>query len=252
MKINGWDISEAQAKQWNVNPGFSDVENESEWQRGSPLPFFAGNFVDFKTIQITFLVYGRGRNEILENCSRLLSKFLEPADLELDGFSHKFYGIMSKNDFSENPLGRLRITNNRLSKVTVDFSCYEYAEQPDGSPFQESTSGKSETTVTNPGTIYTPAIVEITPQLGMGELTVTGITYNPDTGEDIPVTIRKLTADKTIVLDGETGIWTEDGQKKSSDDIDIWALPSLRPGANNITLSSQQINLSIKFRPRYM
>lgn len=54
MKINGWDISEVQAKQWNVNPGFSDVENESEWQRGSPLPFFAGNFVGFKTVQITF------------------------------------------------------------------------------------------------------------------------------------------------------------------------------------------------------
>ena len=39
MNINGWDISGAQAKQWNVTPGFSDIENESEWQRGSPLPF---------------------------------------------------------------------------------------------------------------------------------------------------------------------------------------------------------------------
>ena len=34
MNINGWDISGAQAKQWNVTPGFSDIENESEWQRG--------------------------------------------------------------------------------------------------------------------------------------------------------------------------------------------------------------------------
>lgn len=39
MKINGWDISGAQARQWNVTPAFSNIENESEWQRGSPLPF---------------------------------------------------------------------------------------------------------------------------------------------------------------------------------------------------------------------
>ena len=26
MNINGWDISGAQAKQWNVTPGFSDIE----------------------------------------------------------------------------------------------------------------------------------------------------------------------------------------------------------------------------------
>ena len=39
MNINGWDISGAQAKQWNVTPGFSDIENESEWQRGSHCRF---------------------------------------------------------------------------------------------------------------------------------------------------------------------------------------------------------------------
>ena len=57
MKINGWDISGAQAKQWNVIPGFSNIENESEWQRGSPLPFFVNGSIGWKTIQITFLVY---------------------------------------------------------------------------------------------------------------------------------------------------------------------------------------------------
>ena len=64
MNINGWDISGAQAKQWNVTPGFSDIENESEWQRGSPLPFFIINgSIGWKTIRITFLVYGSDRND---------------------------------------------------------------------------------------------------------------------------------------------------------------------------------------------
>ena len=252
MKINDWDISGANAKQWNVVPGFSEIENESEWQRTSPLPYFSSNFTGFKTIQITFLVYGNGRNEILQNCSLLLSKFLEPVKLELDGFQNKFYGIMVKNDFTENTLNRLRLTSNRLSKVTVEFNCYEYAEKMDGSPFSESVSGNGETIITNPGNICTPAIVEITPQLGMGELTITGITSDPITREELPVTVRNLTGNKTITLNGETGEWTEDGTEKTSDDIDIWALPSLLPGANHITLSSQRVDLAVKFRPRFM
>ena len=55
--------------------------------------------------------------------------------MELDKFDHKFCGFMSKHDFTENPLARLKVTSNRLSKLTVDFSCYEFAEQPNGSPF---------------------------------------------------------------------------------------------------------------------
>ena len=121
MKINGWDISGAQAKQWTVIPGFSNIENESEWQRGSPLPFFVNGSIGWKTIQITFLVYGSGRNEILQNCSTLLSKMSESVILELDKFDHKFCGFLSKHDFTENPLGRLKVTSNRLSKLTVDF-----------------------------------------------------------------------------------------------------------------------------------
>ena len=90
MKINGWDISGAQARQWNVTPGFSNIENESEWQRGSPLPFFTTGSIGFKTLQITFLVYGSGRNKILQNCSTLLSKMMsESVILELDKFEHK-------------------------------------------------------------------------------------------------------------------------------------------------------------------
>ena len=121
MKINGWDISGAQAKQWNVIPGFSNIENESEWQRVRPLPFFVNGSIGWKTIQITFLVYGSGRNEILQNCSTLLSKMSESVILELDKFDHKFCGFLSKHDFTENPLGRLKVTSNRLSKLTVDF-----------------------------------------------------------------------------------------------------------------------------------
>lgn len=252
MKINGWDISGAQARQWNVTPGFSDIENESEWQRGSPLPFFVNGSIGWKTIQITFLVYGSDRNEILQNCSSLLSHMMsESVILELDKFGHKFCGFLSKHDFTENPLGRLKVTSNRLSKLTVDFSCYEYAEQPDGSPFAESASGMLETVVTNPGNIWTPCVVEITPKVGAEAFSITGINQNPDTGESLPVVIRNTTKDKVVILDGETGKITEDGVNKSAD-VDIWSLPVLMPGTNRITLNNTWMDVTVKYRPRFM
>ena len=251
MKINGWDISGAQAKQWNVIPGFSNIENESEWQRGSPLPFFVNGSIGWKTIQITFLVYGSGRNEILQNCSTLLSKMSESVILELDKFDHKFCGFLSKHDFTENPLGRLKVTSNRLSKLTVDFFCYEFAEQPDGSPFSESASGMLETVVTNPGNIRTPCMVEITPKVGIGQLTIAGINRNPDTGENLQAVIRNLTTNSVVILDGESGKITEDGANKAAD-VDIWSLPALLPGTNQITLDSTWVDLTVKYRPRFM
>lgn len=251
MKINGWDISGAQAKQWNVIPGFSNIENESEWQRGSPLPFFVNGSIGWKTIQITFLVYGSGRNEILQNCSTLLSKMSESVILELDKFDHKFCGFLSKHDFTENPLGRLKVTSNRLSKLTVDFFCYEFAEQPDGSPFSESASGMLETVVTNPRNAWTPCVVEITPKVGIGQLTIAGINRNPDTGENLQAVIRNLTTNSVVILDGESGKITEDGANKAAD-VDIWSLPALLPGTNQITLDSTWVDLTVKYRPRFM
>lgn len=251
MKINGWDISGAQARQWNVIPGFSSIENESEWQRGSPLPFLSKNYTGFKTIQIVLLVYGSDRKQILQNCSTLLAKMSESDIFEFDGFTHKFCGVMTKHSITENPLGRRRVTANKVSKLIVEISCYEYAEQPDGSPFSESASGMMETTVTNAGNIWTPCIVEITPKVGIANLTITGINQNPDTGERLQVVLRKLNVGKKVVLDGETGLITENGVNKSAD-VDIWSLPALMPGANRITLDSTWTDITVKYRPRFM
>ena len=133
MNINGWDISGAQAKQWNVTPGFSDIENESEWQRGSPLPFFINGSIGWKTIRITFLVYGSDRNEILQNCSTLLSHMMsESVTLELDKFDHKFCGFMSKHDFTENPLAAkpFRRLDGKLIRVIENEDHVVHASFP--------------------------------------------------------------------------------------------------------------------------
>lgn len=244
MKINGWDIANAGSYQLKSVIEPHSIANESEWARGSPVPVLLKNKIGFQTLKLILVVKGEGREGIRKNCSTILSRLAAPVQLLVDNRRYRFCGILKKHSINE-------ITENRWHDLTLEFNGYEYDAKADGAPFEESASGVKETVVTNPGNIISPAIVEITPQIGLAELTVSGISRDPDTGEDLPVTIRSLGTGKKIILDGESGLMTEDGELKAAD-IDIWALPSLLPGSNTITLSSERADIKVKYYPRFM
>ncbi len=240
MKFNGWDISNADARQWNVTPGFHTVKNDSDWVRGSPQPVMFKNKVGFKTIRVTLLVKAGGRQAILSRCSEILTHFQEPGKLELDGFVHDFYGVMTKYTHNERVMNRWHI-------LTVDFDGYECAKTESIQSF----SGAQSFTVTNTGTLLTPAIIEITPQAGAAEIELTGLCRNTDTGEDLPVKVRELITGNTVALDGITGLFTQEGDLKAGD-IDIWGLPTLLPGNNQITVDNAWMDITVRFHPRFM
>lgn len=245
MKINEWDVSEAQAKQWNVTPGHASVSNDSTWTQGAAAPILLSNTTGFKTLKVTLLVKGTGREEIMKNRSTILSKCLAPVKIQLDGYSHLFYGVLTKHTPTEYG------TKKRFHTLALEFNCYEYEAQADGSQFSGSASGSTDLIINNQGNLVTPATVLITPQVGLASLKLTGLVRNPYTGEDLPVTVKKLTTGKTITIDGETGLMTED-EKLKSGDIETYGLPSLVPGTNTITLDSQFVDITVKYFPRYM
>lgn len=246
MTINGWDISEADAVQWNVTPGFRSISNDSEWVRGSPVPVLSGNATGFKTVKVVLLVKGdRDREVILDRCSRILSRLLEPAELALDDFSHKFFGILSRHSLEENPLNVPFVKFNRAAKLTLEFSCYEYADT-----VTQGFTGQTQMPVTNPGNIITPVRVEITPRIGTSFIVLTGLCRDRNTGADLPITIKELEAGKTVVLDGETGLFTQSGEIKP--EVEIWELPALLPGTNTITADNSRMDITLRFRPRFM
>lgn len=249
MKINGWDIVEvgARVKQWNIVPGFHSISNDSEWIRGSPAPVLLKNKLGFKNLKVTILVRAdRNRQAILGQCSEILAHLLEPVELELDDFEHRFYGVLAKHSLEENPLGIPWLKYNRASMLTLEFNCYEYSEEE-----AKIGSGTSEIAINNPGNILTPAIIEVTPQIGAASIVLTGICRNHDTGEDLPVTIKNLETGKTVVLDGENGLFTQDGELKAGD-IEIWDVPTLLPGENKITVNNNRMDIVVRYRPRFM
>lgn len=246
MTINGWDISEADAEQWTVTPGFQSISNDSDWARGSPMPVLLGNTTGFKTIKVTLLVKAdRDREVILQRCSRILSHLLEPAELALDGFDHKFYGILSKHTITENPLNVPFVKFNRAAELTLEFSCYEY-----GDTVTKTFTGQTQISIINPGNVITPILVEITPQTGVASTVITGLCREAGTGKELPVTIGEMVTGKTVILDGETGLFTQDGEVKR--ELEIWGLPALLPGTNAITINNSWTDITLKYRPRFM
>lgn len=234
MLIGNVDISTYHAKQFKETIEHAAIENESEWNAGSPIPSMVGGTTGFKKVTIVLEVRGEGREDIIKNCSNILSQFLEPAVVTLDRFSHKFFLALTKHSRSES-------TEDIWHLLTLECEGYEF-----GAEVSQNYTGTAEITVNNPGNLVTPVVLEITPTMGASSITVKGISRSGKTA-----TIKNLTTGKKIILDGETGLFTEDGALKAGD-IEIWEVPTLAPGNNVIQFSTDNLNVSVKIKPRYM
>lgn len=239
MKINEKDISLWCARQWNVDIGHNEVKNDSEWVRGSPIPAFFHNTIGFKDIKITLLVKGNSRSEIEKRRSDIVSNLIQPAVLSLDGFEHKFQVIFNKSSVTESSI-------TRFHQLILEFKGFEFGDE-----ITLQYKGIDAFTIMNPGNLITPLIIQITPQVGASSITCNGLCRNLETGEIQIITIKELTTGKNILLDGESGLMTEDGQNKFKD-IELWELPTLMPGENEVTFSTKNIEVVIKFRPRFI
>lgn len=94
------------------------------------------------------------------------------------------------------------------------------------------------------GTLKTPCILEITPSTDLIDLIISGLANDP-------IIIKNLKQGKKIIIDSKEGTITEEGINKFKD-TDLWEFPFLNPGVNNITLSKNSCDVTIKYEPRYI
>lgn len=235
MKINGTDVGLYGARQHRVVIGHNSLKDSSEWIPFAVLPYFAPQQIGFKQITVTVNIKGTSREEIISKRSGLLSQLVRVVEMELDGFDHLFYVVLTNHRETE-------IVQWRWHQLELTFQGYEHGEL-------ESSTGSGSLTVNNPGNIISPCIIEITPAFGAASIELTGICRDSANGDDLPVTIKDLTTGSQVILDGITGLITEGDALK---EVDAWALPSMLPGENTITCSSNQMNITVKVMPMYM
>lgn len=242
MLINGKNITEyGKVKQWRVDIKPRKMDHDSEWSRGSPVPIFQAPFATFKELTLTLMVYGSSREDIRNRISNILVDFNGITALELDGWEHGFRGVLEESDIKE----LSDTSRQRFQQLELQLLVYEHGDE-----VSASVSGADTLQITNPGNMLSPAVLELTPTIGMASAEITGLCRS-STGEDLPVTIENLTTGQIVVLDGITGLITENGELKAGD-VDMWALPTLLPGTNTITINTTYVTMTAKVLPIYM
>lgn len=229
MTINGWEISEAGAKQVSVAWGYSAISPRSVWAAGSPSPALLSPQVGFKPLQVIVSVSGNGRNTIRDNISYLLSKMIGTIDIQLDGFLNSFRGTLRAHTVEE-------LSRKRWHKVTLSLEGYEYGDQI-------TETGTAEIEVYNPGTAETPIRIEVSSSVALGATTISCT----ETGWNI--TLPGVASGSAAIIDGDTGLVTQNGALLAAV---FTELPTIMPGISHLTASNPGADLTVKLNPRYL
>lgn len=200
-----------------------------DWLAESFLPAKSkpNRYTDFE-ICIEMLVKGKSKEECELTMSSIMSDF-DSGELQLDNmnFTYDFDFKSEDRELVKRWLYSYKINLNAYSKKgilrTVEFT------------------GK-EKTILMEGTSKSPAIVTITPDIALVNLTVTGIT-------DEAITIKDIARNAKVVIDGQNCTITENGQN-ILDKTDLWEFPRLMPGKNIITLDNS-CSVKIDYRAFY-
>lgn len=276
MTIDGWDISEVRAEQWRLTIGHHSLKNNSQWNNISGRPEFIRPEIGFKSVTVDVLVKGDSYEDIVANTGTLLSKLTDVVDIQFERSSHYFKLILDKDPKVDEK------SKDRWHIVTLEFVGYEYGDEQ-----VIAVENSVGFTIDNIGNMVTPVTLYITPTASTiigerlsenvypildgdggsllditgevmvgyeevyGGLKISGICVDQESGEDEDVLIKNYHTGVTVKIDGETGLIME-GNEVKIEDVDIWSLPSIKPGLNVIKTNGEFMHIEVRYRPRYM
>lgn len=229
MIVNNIDISQFDAKLLKKDIQLSEVQNKFEWIEGSLLPLKLREREVFRVVTLEILVKTETLEDNIKQCSSIIN-LLKDCDVEFEDMKgkHKLYMIEHE---------RTKSVRLETSRLFVELAGYYYEEEPEFT--LEGRTGS----IFVPGNMETQAVVTITPQLNMIDLTIKGL------GNDI--IIRNLKSNTPIVIDGEKGLITE-GAKNKFGETDMWGFPYLKPGRNTVSINKDNVNVKIKYKSRWI
>ena len=233
MLVNSIDIRKFNAKQLTVDIQPPKIAVNSEWIEGAATPHEWETQVQFGTAKITILFRGSGRNDVIRKISEFLALLTERARLRLDGYKGDYIGDLTSSSIEKTKDRRKYILTVQFNGYLTDAEVVNKYRGVYGAKF------------TTLGTRDAPCIVEITPQVSLQHLTISGF------GDD-DIVLSNLERGKTVIINGQRGTVTQDGENKFAD-CDMWAFPVLKKGAENtIAFSSDKCDIEIRYSPMWI
>lgn len=232
MLINNIDISNFDAKLLSKNIQTAEIITFDDWLRQSPSPIYLAKKELYKKIEIKLYINNANDDIALNNISNLVKQF-QKCIVKFDDVSFYYDCLIvgSNVERIENILGAFT--------VEIELKGYAYKDY-----IIETANRVSTKTINVPGNQNTPAVVEIIPSIDIIDIVLTGLS-------DSPIIVKNLKAGKKVILNGEDGTVLENGVNKFSD-TDTWEFPYLKPGANTITFSKANCDITIKYKPRWI
>ena len=235
MFINGIDIGNYEVEIMSKSIESPTFSTSKQWNKRAITPVIISKQFTYGTFNLTVLVYGSTEDLLIINKSNLINDISD--SLIQDG---KFYFRVTLTSIKENEPFLNEVNEKYCEMVTFKLDINE--KYKDG--ITETLNDVLEKTINVIGNKETPAIVEITPTTALADITLEGLA-------DDPIRIENLTANKTVILDGELQKVTVDGVNKYGD-TDMWDFPRLKPGSNTIKVDKSNCDIKIKYKPRYI
>ncbi|MCE9677504.1 hypothetical protein LPC27_17120 [Paraclostridium bifermentans] len=233
MLINNIDISKYNARVLDVNIQNSSISNLGDYDMKNKLiPLFLKSKVSLNNITVTLLINSLDKKQYYLDKSNLLSNMLDSFDIYFKDRNLKFKCVL----VNQADQASLRQIRGRFQLTFIGYNLENEVAQ--------TINRVTSKTIDVTGNIKVPIKLEITPVIDMIDLKITGLSEDP-------LIVKNLKGNKTIIIDGIEGTVTQDGINKF-EDTDMWEFPFLIPGKNNITLSKDTCNITIKYNPRFI
>lgn len=232
MFIGNVNISAFKTRLMSRSISNAEFEIFNYWGNNNVNPILFKNGKNkFKELTLKLDILCKDSNE-LEIMKSNLIKQLEISIIKFDDIDFYYRGFLSAA-----PTYSYVMKGNEIAEIKM----LVIAEK---SEITEVMSRITNKTINVAGNSETPAIVEITPSIEIIDITLEGLA-------DDPIVIENLSANKTVILDGELQKVTVDGVNKYGD-TDMWDFPRLKPGANTIKVDKINCDIKIKYKPRYI
>lgn len=227
MKINGIDTETYKATLLDRHIENAEIITNQEWADNWISPVIEGQNIKYVAVQCEFEINCKTDDEAEKNISNILA-LGKLGELEFEDLSTKYHG------FIENKSDEKIIQGKYILNITWKCAL--------GYESQITKTILNNNTITLSSTAETPVVLQIIPTEDIAELEILGF------GEDI--ILKNLTEGIEVIIDGEKGLITEEGQNKFQD-YNSWGFPKLFPGNNEISINGN-VEIIAKYSPRWL
>ena len=231
MIINGKDIREYGAKQLTVEIQPPKIKPAYEMMTRALLPVEYDTDIPLGTMKLTIYFIEKNRMLLERTLSSFMAQFEKSCIIgQIKGYKGSWKGFLTNSSYK-----KTLVLEKNILELTLEGYFFDEEET---AVFDGKTSGK----LYAQGSRKTPAMIEVTAKdaLTNYKITLNGEAY----------TIKSLGAGKTIVIDGK-GKVTLDGVN-AFDVVDLWEFPRVTSGENEVTFSSTQAKVTIRYVPLWI